>query len=68
MSVTGRLPPASIALLVVSMSYVSFGRRADRAVEGVPGDRVRRIDGDGVDAARRLTEDEVISAARERDR
>jgi uncharacterized membrane protein YcaP (DUF421 family) len=68
MSVTGAiLATGTIALLVVSMSYVSFRwRRADRVVEGVP--VVIVSDGRMVTESmrlERLTEDEVISAARE---
>ena len=68
MSVTGAiLATGTIALLVVSMSYVSFRwRRADRVVEGVP----VLIVSDGrmvTESMRleRLTEDEVVSAARQ---
>lgn len=68
MSVTGAiLATGTIALLVVSMSYVSFRwRRADRVVEGVP--VVIVSDGRMVTESmrlERLTEDEVVSAARE---
>jgi uncharacterized membrane protein YcaP (DUF421 family) len=68
MSVTGAiLATGTIALLVVSMSYVSFRwRRADRVVEGVP--VVIVSDGRMVTESmrvERLTEDEVLSAARE---
>ncbi len=68
MSVTGAiLATGTIALLVVSMSYVSFRwRRADRVVEGVP--VVIVSDGSMVTESmrlERLTEDEVVSAARE---
>lgn len=68
MSVTGAiLATGTIALLVVSMSYVSFRwRRADRVVEGVP--VVIVSDGQMVTESmrlERLTEEEVVSAARE---
>jgi uncharacterized membrane protein YcaP (DUF421 family) len=68
MSVTGAiLATGTIALLVVTMSYVSFRwRRADRVVEGVP--VVIVSDGQMVTESmrlERLTEDEVVSAARE---
>ncbi|MCD6022310.1 MAG: transrane protein YetF [Actinomycetia bacterium] len=68
MSVTGAiLATGTIALLVVSMSYVSFRwRRADRVVEGIP--VVIVSDGHMVTETmkiERLTEDEVVSAARE---
>lgn len=68
MSVTGAiLATGTIALLVVTMSYVSFRwRRADRVVEGVP--VVIVSDGRMVTESmrlERLTEDEVVSAARE---
>ena len=68
MSVTGAiLATGTIALLVVSMSYVSFRwRRADRVVEGIP--VVIVSDGRMVTESmkvERLTEDEVVSAARE---
>jgi uncharacterized membrane protein YcaP (DUF421 family) len=68
MSVTGAiLATGTIALLVVSMSYASFRwRRADRVVEGVP--VVIVSDGRMVTESmrlERLTEDEVVSAARE---
>lgn len=68
MSVTGAiLATGTIALLVVLMSYVSFRwRRADRVVEGIP--VVIVSDGRMVTESmrfERLTEDEVVSAARE---
>ena len=68
MSVTGAiLATGTIALLVVSMSYVSFRwRRADRVVEGIP--VVIVSDGRMVTESmrlERLTEYEVVSAARE---
>jgi uncharacterized membrane protein YcaP (DUF421 family) len=68
MSVTGAiLATGTIALLVVSMSYASFRwRRADRVVEGVP--VVIVSDGRMVTESmrlERLTEDEVVSAARQ---
>jgi uncharacterized membrane protein YcaP (DUF421 family) len=68
MSVTGAiLAVGTIALLVVSMSYVSFRwKRADRVVEGVPVVIVSdgRMVTESMDVER-LTEDEVVSAARE---
>jgi uncharacterized membrane protein YcaP (DUF421 family) len=68
MSVTGAiLATGTIALLVVTMSYVSFRwRRADRVVEGIP--VVIVSDGHMLTESmrvERLTEDEVVSAARE---
>jgi uncharacterized membrane protein YcaP (DUF421 family) len=68
MSVTGAiLAVGTIALLVVSMSYVSFRwKRADRVVEGVPVVIVSdgRMVTESMDVER-LTEDEVVSSARE---
>jgi uncharacterized membrane protein YcaP (DUF421 family) len=68
MSVTGAiLATGTIALLVVSMSYASFRwKRAERVVEGVP--VVIVSDGRMVTESmrvERLTEDEVVSAARQ---
>jgi uncharacterized membrane protein YcaP (DUF421 family) len=68
MSVTGAiLATGTIALLVVGMSYVSFRwRRAETVVEGVP--VVIVSDGRMVAESmrvERLTDDEVVSAARE---
>ena len=68
MSVTGAiLAVGTIALLVVTMSYVSFRwKRVDRVVEGIP--VVVVSDGRLVTESmkiERLTEDEVVSAARE---
>jgi uncharacterized membrane protein YcaP (DUF421 family) len=67
MSVTGAiLATGTIALLVVSMSYASFRwKRAERVVEGVP--VVIVSDGRMVTESmrvERLSEDEVVSAAR----
>ena len=68
MSVTGAiLATGTIALLVVGMSYVSFRwRRAETVVEGIP--VVIVSDGRMVAESmriERLTDDEVVSAARE---
>jgi uncharacterized membrane protein YcaP (DUF421 family) len=68
MSVTGAiLATGTIALLVVGMSYVSFRwKRAETVVEGIP--VVIVSDGRMVAESmrvERLTDDEVISAARE---
>ena len=68
MSVTGAiLATGTIALLVVGMSYVSFRwKRAETVVEGIP--VVIVSDGRMVAESmriERLTEDEVVSAARE---
>jgi uncharacterized membrane protein YcaP (DUF421 family) len=68
MSVTGAiLATGTIALLVVGMSYVSFRwRRAETVVEGIP---VVIVSGGRMVAEsmliERLTDDEVVSAARE---
>ena len=68
MSVTGAiLATGTIALLVVGMSYVSFRwRRAETVVEGIP--VVIVSDGRMIAESmriERLTDDEVVSAARE---
>jgi uncharacterized membrane protein YcaP (DUF421 family) len=68
MSVTGAiLATGTIALLVVAMSYASFRwRRAENVVAGIP--VVIVSDGHMVTESmlvERLTEDEVVSAARE---
>jgi uncharacterized membrane protein YcaP (DUF421 family) len=68
MSVTGAiLATGTIALLVVAMSYAGFRwKRADRVVEGIPVVIVSdgRMVAESV-RVERLTEDEVVSAARE---